>query len=314
MNWIDVVFILIFLFFVIEDSRRGFLRLCADLIGLVVAFAGALIFYLPLGGLLAQKFALNDSTANTMSFLLVWLILQLIFFGISKIISYYTSIHIKESKANLILAYIPATLKALAFIVITIILILALPLSASQQKVLNQSFVVGITSKYSMNVENDLQKIFGNDLGKIVIQNETEETILLKFKTTNMTVDEQAENTILNKINLERKKVGAPELVADNLIRNVARSHSRDMLVNGYFSHTGNDGQTLFDRLVRANVSFQEAAENIALAPTADAIHTGLMNSPKHKANILNPNFTRIGLGVENAGQYGLMVTEDFAN
>lgn len=51
-----------------------------------------------------------------------------------------------------------------------------------------------------------------------------------------------------------------------------------------------------------------------ALAPTLSQAHTGLMNSPGHRANILNNGFGRVGIGILDAGIYGLMITQNFRN
>jgi uncharacterized protein YkwD len=145
----------------------------------------------------------------------------------------------------------------------------------------------------------------------LVSDNESE-TVILNFQTTNMTVDQNAEDYILNQINIQRQEVGVEPLTENSLLQNVARLNSREMLAQGYFSHVSFNGQTLFDRLTNAKINFNQAAENLALAPTSQSVENGLENSPKHKANMINPNFTKVGIGVENAGKYGLMVTEDF--
>ena len=94
----------------------------------------------------------------------------------------------------------------------------------------------------------------------------------------------------------------------------VARRHSRDMFARGYFSHVSPDGENLGDRLRKARESYLMAGENLALAPTLHSAHTGLMRSPGHRANILRPQFGRVGIGVLDAGVHGLMVTQNFRN
>ena len=58
-------------------------------------------------------------------------------------------------------------------------------------------------------------------------------------------------------------------------------------------------------RMRDAGVVFGTAGENLALAPSLDIAHTGLMNSPGHRANILNRSFTKVGIGVLDGGPYG---------
>ena len=63
-----------------------------------------------------------------------------------------------------------------------------------------------------------------------------------------------------------------------------------------------------------ANVRFLTAGENLALAPTLQIAHTGLMRSPGHRANILQRDFGRVGIGIMDGGIHGLMVTQEFRN
>jgi uncharacterized protein YkwD len=59
-------------------------------------------------------------------------------------------------------------------------------------------------------------------------------------------------------------------------------------------------------------VTYRTAGENIAGNRSVQAAHTALMNSPGHRANILNPNFTHIGIGIQQGGNYGMMFTQMF--
>jgi len=61
-----------------------------------------------------------------------------------------------------------------------------------------------------------------------------------------------------------------------------------------------------------AGISYRTAGENIAGNPSAAGAMRAWMNSPGHRANILNPNFTRIGIGVVDGGPYGKILTQHF--
>ena len=94
----------------------------------------------------------------------------------------------------------------------------------------------------------------------------------------------------------------------------VARKHSGDMFARGYFAHDTLEGRSPFDRMKADGVSFQAAGENLALAPSLQVAHNGLMNSPGHRANILGKDFGRAGIGILDGGMRGLMVTQNFRN
>ncbi len=85
------------------------------------------------------------------------------------------------------------------------------------------------------------------------------------------------------------------------------------MATRDFFSHKNKQGQTPFDRMRQAGITFITAAENIAYAPEVLEIHKNLMNSPGHRANILNPKYNKIGIGIV-AFKHGLMTTQLFTN
>ena len=97
--------------------------------------------------------------------------------------------------------------------------------------------------------------------------------------------------------------------VTNNEIANLYQEFAR-----GYFAHDTPEGRDPFERMREANVRFLTAGENLALAPTVQVAHRGLMNSPGHRANILHPQFGRVGIGILDGGIRGLMITQDFRN
>jgi uncharacterized protein YkwD len=100
----------------------------------------------------------------------------------------------------------------------------------------------------------------------------------------------------------------------DERLRHLARQHSADMLARGYFSHTDREGRSPFARMRAAGIQFNAAGENIAFAPSVTTAFTGLMNSPGHRANILRPEFGRVGIGIIRSQAQGSMFTQDFTN
>jgi uncharacterized protein YkwD/uncharacterized membrane protein required for colicin V production len=91
----------------------------------------------------------------------------------------------------------------------------------------------------------------------------------------------------------------------------VARSHSKDMYRNGYFSHIDSDGDDPFDRMMAADIAYGAAGENLSIAPTVTKAHDGLMESPDHRENILRTLFDEVGIGCYE-GPYGFMCTQVF--
>ncbi|MGY1784072.1 CAP domain-containing protein [Geodermatophilus sp. SYSU D00698] len=103
---------------------------------------------------------------------------------------------------------------------------------------------------------------------------------------------------MLTLVNQERTAAGCAPVVADAALAAVARAHSADMRDRGYFSHDTPEGLDPFDRARAAGVG-NARAENIAQGqPDPAAVMAAWMNSPGHRANILNCSLTELGVGV----------------
>ena len=113
------------------------------------------------------------------------------------------------------------------------------------------------------------------------------------------------ENRVLELVNEERAKYGLSALKMDESVRAVARVKSTDMYKNNYFNHTSPTYGTPFNMLKTYGITYRSAAENIAQGYTSpEAVVNGWMNSSGHRANILNANYTHIGVGYEANGNY----------
>lgn len=136
------------------------------------------------------------------------------------------------------------------------------------------------------------------------------------------------ERLMLELINAERAERGIPPLQLELRLNDSAEDHSQWMLEQDVFSHTGAGGSSAGERMTAANFDFSGSwtwGENIALQSERGALgleddvadlHASLMNSPGHRANILNPDFEVIGIGIER-GEYNswdaVIVTQNFA-
>lgn len=115
--------------------------------------------------------------------------------------------------------------------------------------------------------------------------------------------------------NAERAKVGCGALTVNAILTSAAQAHSADMAAHDYFDHNSQDGRSPFDRITAAGYRFSTAAENIAAGQrTPQAVMTSWMNSPGHKANILNCALHEIGVGYAtgSSSTYGVYWTQDF--
>ncbi|MFD5337295.1 CAP domain-containing protein [Streptomyces hawaiiensis] len=116
---------------------------------------------------------------------------------------------------------------------------------------------------------------------------------------------------VLSLVNEERAKVGCSPVAANSALTGLAQSYSEDMAARGFFDHTDPDGRTPWDRAEKAGIS-NLGGENIARGQAdAAAVMDAWMNSPGHRANILNCDFKTLGVGVE-LGSGGPWWTQNF--
>jgi uncharacterized YkwD family protein len=111
------------------------------------------------------------------------------------------------------------------------------------------------------------------------------------------------ENEAVNLVNAARKANGLPPLQVNMELVRLARIKAKDMAVNSYFNHISPTLGSPFDMLRAAGINYKWAGENIARASTVKAAHDAYMDSPGHRANILNSAYTEIGIGVYRSGK-----------
>lgn len=109
------------------------------------------------------------------------------------------------------------------------------------------------------------------------------------------------ESSLLALINSERQNQGLAALSMNSALTSAARAHSKDMAENNFFSHTGSDGSSPFDRMQRAGYSFTAAAENIYAGNgsnnSAGSAFSAWMSSEGHRQNMLNSAYADAGVG-----------------
>jgi Cysteine-rich secretory protein family len=125
--------------------------------------------------------------------------------------------------------------------------------------------------------------------------------------------DAAGEKQLAELINQERAAEGLPPLAVDERLTRAARRHTELMVKHGGLSHQFDGEPSLQTRIADENLRSDRLAENVGLEMDAPGIHAGFMNSPPHRANILNPNYNAIGVGVMRSGDR-LYATEDFAH
>ena len=110
---------------------------------------------------------------------------------------------------------------------------------------------------------------------------------------------------LLEDTNNQRAIDAETPLSIDPQLQAAAQAKAEDMVAKNYWSHNTPDGKTPWTFIAAAGYSYDEAGENLAYGfSSADSTVTGWMNSPTHRANILNKDYTQVGFGVVSSQDY----------
>lgn len=318
MNWVDIVLIIVVLLAVWGGWQRGFILGTLDLINWLGSILLGIAFYQYTATFLNMIFPSLGAWLLPIGFFLTIIAARILIGLVTSRIAWSTSFATNESVINKFFGIIPGFVTGIIYATIIAALLLALPLWDDITTTTRNS---GIANKFSEEVEwvNErlspvFNKAINQTINNLTIHPASNESVKLPFRDSHPTVRSDLEAKMLELINRERTQRGLRPLQADPQLTEVARAHSEDMFARGYFAHLTPEGKTPFDRMDQAHVEYQAAGENLALAHSLSIAHNGLMNSPGHRANILNPNFGRVGIGILDGGFYGLMVSQEFRN
>jgi len=222
---------------------------------------------------------------------------------------------------------LPGVVNGAVTVMVVAALLTTLPLEKNLNQAAQDSVVVAALAEPIDWVDAQLAPVFSPALQRVVqLVTPPEEpagaagpgsghgAVTLPFTVGKAAARPELEAAMLALVNAERVRAGGRPLVADPETVGVARAHGRDMFARGYFSHQDPEGASPFDRLRAAGIRYRTAGENLALSPTLQSAHDGVMKSPGHRENILNPAFGRLGIGIVDGGRRGLMVTQLFRN
>jgi uncharacterized protein YkwD len=316
-SWFDLLLILLVLLSAWGGWRRGFILSALDLVRWVVSFLAGLFFYRTVAGWVAHVSELSDVWSQPIAFLLIFIcasfLIQITGSSLLRRIPRETD----EGRTNRLFGILPGLVSGGVTAALISALLLSLPLSEGISEGVRKSDLANHLAAYTDELETVLAPIFEEPLRQTLNRRTTpepgsEESVELPFRVQNARPRPDLEAEMLELINRERAANGLSTLQPDPEMTEVARAHSADMFSRGFFSHNTPEGRDPFDRIREAKIRFRTAGENLALAPTLQTAHTGLMNSPGHRANILHRSFGRVGIGILDGGRWGLMVSQEF--
>src|SRR5215217_1974442 len=318
-NPIDILLVIVILLSVLNGYRRGFAHGVLDLAGWALSLIAGLRYSQPLAQWLGPRIDVwSEVWDQPIAFVLIAIFVGVLVQAIGYALLRRLPEDINEQRSNQLFGVIPGFVNGLIIVAILSALLLAIPLSEGLSERTRDSAMVNRLAVYAERLEGQLRPVFGEAIGRtlnlLTIRPDSNERVTLPFTVEKTRPRPDLEKQMLDLVNQERQAAGLNQLAADPELTEVARRHSADMFARGYFAHDTPEGLTPFDRMQAANVRFLTAGENLALAPTLSVAHTGLMNSPGHRANILRKEFGRVGIGIMDGGMRGLMVSQEFRN
>jgi uncharacterized protein YkwD len=324
-NFLDVIIVVILLFYAYEGYMLGVLTAGLDLLSFILSFIVALKFYGAFGMFLGDTFGLSPGFARAIGFFILAMFSELIInILLKQLAKRVPPIEAKNAvidffrQSDHVLGVLPGLISAFIILSFLLSVIISLPSSPYLKKLVTDSRVGKHLVANAATFEKRLDDIFGGALNEtmnfMTVKPSSNETIDLRFTVAEPAIDATAEKLMLQLVNKERVANNLSPLIMEDHLRGLGRDYAKDMFRRGYFSHYNPEGQSPFDRMDTYGITYGYAGENLALAPSTELAMQGLMNSPGHRKNILSPNFAKIGIGVMDGGIYGKMFTQEFTD
>jgi uncharacterized protein YkwD len=267
---------------------------------------------------LVNQVGLGYGLAKPLAFGGVWLISDMLYSITVRRMTALASRDVARSKIGRLLGAATGFARGLVVATLLLAIVAALPLPEPITNAVSDSRIGSRLAGRGENVQRALGGVLGDavqeSISMLTVRPESAERVTLSFRVAAPRIDSDAEAQMLTLVNRARAENGLEPVTVDPTIRDVARAYSTTMFQQGFFAHIDQQGATPFDRMRAGGATFRAAGENLALAPTVQIAHDGLMNSPGHRANILNARYRRIGIGVADGGMHGKMFTQNFAD
>ncbi|HWA52448.1 MAG TPA: CvpA family protein [Patescibacteria group bacterium] len=317
-NWVDLVIILVLIIFTYQGFVNGFWSILIDFISFFGSLLLSLKTYQFISSILQKNFAINLQIANAVGFLVSAVFIEII-------ISYFLTLLISKiptkilhHPVNKIIGCILSFAQGVILVAFVITLAIALPINPKIKTDISNSQIGNYILSKTAGLEKEIDNVFGGAINQsltyLTVEPESKTSVPLDAPSNNLTIDRDDETKMFQLVNEERTMRGIQALTWDIKLVVLGENYGKFMWQNHYFGHYDQEGHDVAYRMQQAEISYQVAGENLALAPTVEVAHTGLMNSPGHKANILDKDFKKIGIGVIDNGFYGKIFVQEFTN
>jgi uncharacterized protein YkwD len=319
---IDFLLGLAFALLIIRGWARGFVREVMDLVGMIAGIAIGFRLSGPVGGFVSERFGtspeLSRLVAGVVIFFLVGLTASMGARWLSRIAN-LPGLRLGNKVLGSVMALAWGVF--LALLILSVAVSLPLPSEVDAQ-IADSAIARELTDPGGIPQET-FHRVAGDQVLEAIVNLQqlldTEQVILTGNETydleatdrSQLDADVAAARDIFDRVNRARVEAGLDPLKWSAGLADVGENHAFEMYTEGYFGHVSPISGDVGDRVAAAGIPFVVVGENLALAPTSATVHDGLMASEGHRAVILEPNFTKVGIGAVR-GPLGLMVVEVF--
>lgn len=319
-NWVDAVVLGVLLYHFYRGLRSGILLQIVHAVTMVVALLAAIQLTSRLGNVLGVSLGMPTPIREILAFFIISFILELVFAEVLYAFLRLLPQRFSDSSANRVLGGMVALFKGLVYVTAITLILLVFPLRGTLQSDVRQSLTGFTIERLSERYFDWLPELVRSTVTETVrfltILPESDERVKLDLPASELELRNSPalEVAMVRMVNDERIRQNLPVLTTDTDLTQIGRRHSRDMFDNRYFSHTDLAGGSVADRAESFGITYLTIGENLGYGPDVRTVHEGLMASPNHRDNILEPSYSRIGIGVVDGGAYGIMVTQVFAD
>lgn len=325
-NWLDFAIIFFFLIFVVWKLKTTrFLYTVIEFISFLFAIVCGLALYLPISGLIQQVLPLSIGIINVISLCTVMIVVDIC---INKILLITHAEQVKGPEVSWEKYALPITslLEAKVILAFFFAIITALPISRTIKDQISNSKIANLLLRETQEIEIAITESFGKASDDTLnfftirpLKDMTPVSVLpfMKSEDNPRSIDklvpnEDEEIEMFTLVNTSRAKYSLPQLTYRPELVPIARAYAIDMWQRKYFGHISPEGKSVIDRLKKENISFKLVGENLAMSSSVVTAEIGLINSDEHRENILDKDYTHIGVGVIQNGVHGSIYIQIF--
>ena len=319
---LDFVLGLGLVFSLVRGYSRGFLR---GAVGLVVTLAAIWFGYRagPSGVAVVESWSGADPVVAR-------IVGSVLVFGVVAVVGMvvvYRSVAIR-GPLQVFDRLAGSVLSGVWYLVVCLLMILVVSaapnLSPIAERVFADSRAVGLVTAEESPIVPSVSRLLGDRVlesvvnlnrlvghSRMIIQND-DRLDLPQVEPSAIHESPESSEELFEKLNMARFEEGIQVLSWSSVLAGVASGHGKEMYEEGYFSHTSPTTGSVASRLDALGIPYLLVGENLALTPTVESAHEGLLESPSHRATMLDPRFRRVGVAAWE-GPLGLMVVQVFS-